>query len=272
MRDFLHHLHIRGDVHSESDPIHISGRLSQRLPVEGVSIFLFNYKSPYHLSHIQNWITLLHRSPLDWLQPSEEEWRINIDGAKEALLGNLAIGYSRPDNLVWPTWLHGTIQTTPGFEVPNEGQGYPHLSFYLTERVVTKAKTPSLTNDRPSNGATTMTSDTYHIYGQAGSVGPHSKSSNSSFVQVPPKLPDGTDLATLADELKTLLEVMRKDARETPDFQCLANISGAQEAASKGDSSITFDYLKAAGKWAFDVATKIGVGVAVNAIKHAQST
>ena len=60
---------------------------------------------------------------------------------------------------------------------------------------------------------------------------------------------------------------MQQEASSADEFQALTNVVGAQEAAEKGDGPTALERLKAAGQWGLDVATKIGVPVAVKAIQ-----
>jgi hypothetical protein len=74
------------------------------------------------------------------------------------------------------------------------------------------------------------------------------------------------DLVKLADELELLKAEMVKEAKSGEEFEALTNVAHAQEAAQKGDGGKTFEYLSKAGKWTFNVAEKIGVGVAIAAL------
>jgi hypothetical protein len=47
----------------------------------------------------------------------------------------------------------------------------------------------------------------------------------------------------------------------------LANVAAAEKEAKAGNEEKAIDHLKKAGKWALDMATKIGVTVATEAIK-----
>ena len=46
-------------------------------------------------------------------------------------------------------------------------------------------------------------------------------------------------------------------------------VADAEEAATKGDGPAALQYLKSAGEWTLGVAEKIGVGVAIEALKRA---
>jgi hypothetical protein len=110
--------------------------------------------------------------------------------------------------------------------------------------------------------------DTYKA-GQAGAMGPNAHAHDMSFTQIQYELPRSIDLAQLANELSTLRQQMKKEAREPDQDIAVSNIAKAQQAAKAGDRSQIVEHLKGAGKWALDVATKIGTSLAVEAIKHA---
>ncbi len=109
--------------------------------------------------------------------------------------------------------------------------------------------------------------DKYHIEGSTvGAVGDQAQASNNVFNQWNQS---GGDLKNLAKELAALRAELGKQAKEPEEFEAAAAIAKAEAAAEKGDGTTVFQYLKNAGKWAFDVAKSIGVPVAVEALKKA---
>jgi len=46
-------------------------------------------------------------------------------------------------------------------------------------------------------------------------------------------------------------------------------VADAEDAAAKGDGPAVLQYLKSAGKWTLGIAEKIGVALAVEALKRA---
>jgi hypothetical protein len=110
--------------------------------------------------------------------------------------------------------------------------------------------------------------DQYTV-GQAGAVGPHSRAENISFQQVWNHAARDIDLDQLSAELHSLRAAMRQQAFDVAHDKGLAEIAAAEEAAQQKDGPKTIKHLKAAGKWAFDVATKIGTAVAAKAIQIA---
>ncbi len=76
------------------------------------------------------------------------------------------------------------------------------------------------------------------------------------------------DLEALSGELATLRNAMRKEAEKPPHDKAVAEVGAAEEAAENGDGASVLQHLKNAGNWALDVATKIGVNVASEALKQ----
>jgi len=79
------------------------------------------------------------------------------------------------------------------------------------------------------------------------------------------------DLSALKNELSRLRAEARKEAA-TPDQDiAVTELAQAESAAASGDKSKVLTHLKAAGAWAFDVATRIGATLAATFIKEAMS-
>jgi hypothetical protein len=113
---------------------------------------------------------------------------------------------------------------------------------------------------------TTMSRDTYNIPGQAGAVGPGAHAHDNTFQQIQ----GGIDLPKLAQELGRLRDAMKGEATGTREQdKAIGAVADAEEVAGKGDGPAALRYLKGAGKWTLGVAEKIGVAVAVDAIKRA---
>lgn len=109
--------------------------------------------------------------------------------------------------------------------------------------------------------------DIYNNSGQAGAVGPKSTASGNTFVQMWNEKSDSIDLQVLATELDTLRQALKKISATPEQDASLGAVAAAQTAAQNGDGPETISYLSKAGKWALDVGTKVGAGVAVAAIK-----
>jgi len=111
--------------------------------------------------------------------------------------------------------------------------------------------------------------DQYNVSGQIGVVGPNAKADNNTFNQAWQQAAASIDMQALASELASLRSSMRKEATDVEHDQAIACIGAAENAAKKQDGASAIGHLKAAGKWAFDVATKIGTTVAAKAIESA---
>ena len=107
--------------------------------------------------------------------------------------------------------------------------------------------------------------DTYTA-GQAGAMGPAATASNMLFQQRWNHLQGSVKVEELAQELSTLRNAMRSEA-SAPEHEISIGAIAAAAAAKAGDGPKTLEYLKKAGTWAFDVATKIGVNIASSTLK-----
>jgi hypothetical protein len=113
-----------------------------------------------------------------------------------------------------------------------------------------------------------MTRDTYTV-NQAGAVGPGATSTNTTFNNQAAQIASQLDMTVLGPELERLRSEMVNQAKDASHYEAIAAVAKAEEAAKKGDGIGTVAALKAAGAWALDVATKIGVSVATKAIQGA---
>jgi hypothetical protein len=104
--------------------------------------------------------------------------------------------------------------------------------------------------------------------GQVGAMGPNSQATGNTFQQCQSNI----DLPSLAHELETLRIVMRKEAIIPEHDIAIGEVAAAQTAAAQGNGAKALEHLKSAGQWALDVSTKIGIGVAIAAIKTALGT
>ncbi|MEN3332970.1 MAG: hypothetical protein V7641_2335 [Blastocatellia bacterium] len=109
--------------------------------------------------------------------------------------------------------------------------------------------------------------DKFEISGQVGAVGPNAHAHDMTFNQIWNQLQGSIDLPKLADELSRLRQEMKKKAIEPEHDMAVSEIAKAEISAKAGEGSKTLEYLKSAGKWALDIATKIGTSLAVEALK-----
>ena len=108
--------------------------------------------------------------------------------------------------------------------------------------------------------------DTNINTGQAAAVGRKAHVHDSTFQQIQA----GIDLPKLAEELGRLRAAMKGETTGTPEHdEAIGAVAGAEKAAAKGDGQAVLQYLKSAGEWTLGIAEKIGVGVAIEALKRA---
>ncbi|MEE4999834.1 hypothetical protein V2K22_24050 [Pseudomonas alliivorans] len=114
-----------------------------------------------------------------------------------------------------------------------------------------------------------ISNNQYNVTGQVGAVGPNAQAVNNTFTQALQQAAYGLDLPALATELAILRNSMRNQATEVEHDLSVASIGAAENSAKKQDGAGVLEHLKSAGRWAFDVATKIETSVAAKAIQTA---
>jgi hypothetical protein len=118
-----------------------------------------------------------------------------------------------------------------------------------------------------NRGVLKLAGDRYSA-NQAGAMGPHAQATNNTFIQTA-KGDIGVRMKELLPELAKLRAEMRKEASEPEHDIAVAEIAKAESAATKGDAQGLIAHLKAAGKWAGEIAGKVGTAVAEKAIESA---
>jgi hypothetical protein len=76
-------------------------------------------------------------------------------------------------------------------------------------------------------------------------------------------------LGDLAQELFKLHSEMKSHAKSAGQHEAIIQVLAAAEAAKENDSLSVMSHLKAAGKWAFDFASRVGSSLAATAIAKA---
>jgi hypothetical protein len=109
-------------------------------------------------------------------------------------------------------------------------------------------------------------SDQYNI-NQAGAAGPNAHVNNSTFNQIASGVNSSIDVQKLAEELTMLRQSLSQKAAKPEEFIELGHVASAEKAAIAGESNKAVHYLKQAGSWVWETATKIGVEVAIQAAK-----
>ena len=112
--------------------------------------------------------------------------------------------------------------------------------------------------DKPGAGRST-----YEISGgQQGAVGDHARAEH--FTQVSQS---SADIKELTDSIERLRSAMATEATDSDHYIALGNVAKAEKEAKAGNQDKAIEYLKSAGKWAVDMAQKIGVNVITKAIQ-----
>jgi uncharacterized protein YjbI with pentapeptide repeats len=136
----------------------------------------------------------------------------------------------------------------------------------VLESVVVKALSPNNSYIFLEKGDYVM-NDKYKI-NQAAAVGPFSHAHDVTLNQIGSHIESTMNLTQLAEELSVLRQAMKQEATEPTHDEAVGEVAKAENAARVGESSKLAESLKAAGKFSLDVATKIGVSLASEAIKH----
>lgn len=104
---------------------------------------------------------------------------------------------------------------------------------------------------------------------QLGAQGPYSKASDNQFLQDSRTRDNSVDFDELASQLNKLRQTLKKEAQFDEHDVAIGKVAEAEQAAKAGDDSKVAEHLKTAGQWALDVARKIGVPVAEDALRQA---
>lgn len=102
---------------------------------------------------------------------------------------------------------------------------------------------------------------------QVGAQGKHAHAHDMVFNQIWEQNKGELDLSKLSTQLAELREAMATRASAQQDYIDIGNIASAEIEVTNGNGPKALEYLKKTGKWTLDIAEKIGVGIAVAAIK-----
>lgn len=108
--------------------------------------------------------------------------------------------------------------------------------------------------------------DKYSI-NQAGAVGPNANARDMNWIQIWEKSKGKIELDELIQELEKIRPIMHQEAVTGEQQIAVGEVAKAQEAAKNGNGPQVLEHLKATGKMALPYAEKIGVPVAIEAIK-----
>lgn len=100
-----------------------------------------------------------------------------------------------------------------------------------------------------------------------GAVGSHATASNNTFQQLNNSGSDNLNYELLNAQLEQLRAELLKTATTPDQYKAIGSVAAAEMAAKEKKGSEVVKYLKGAGQWVFDTATKIGVSVVSDIIK-----
>lgn len=103
--------------------------------------------------------------------------------------------------------------------------------------------------------------------GQVAAQGPNAHAHDITFNQVWQQNKGDLDLDKLKEELQTLRDEMTTNATNAEHYSEIGTIASAELEASKGNGEKALELLSNTGKWSLDTAKKVGIPVAVAAIK-----
>jgi hypothetical protein len=107
---------------------------------------------------------------------------------------------------------------------------------------------------------------TFTNYGQVGAMGENPHAHDMTLQQVQG---GGLDLAKLAEELGRLRGAMKREPDGPPEQdEAVGAVAAAERAAKQGDQPTVLQHLRTAGTWTLGIAEKIGVPLAVEALKR----
>lgn len=105
--------------------------------------------------------------------------------------------------------------------------------------------------------------------GQVGAQGPGAHAHDMTFNQIWNQTSEKINLFELVSELSELRRKLKEEATKPEHDISIGAIAAAEKSAKEENGPKTLEYLSKAGKWALDIATKIGVSVATEALKAA---
>jgi hypothetical protein len=110
----------------------------------------------------------------------------------------------------------------------------------------------------------------YNISGsQVGAAGPGAHVHNVSFQQQASSAVADIDAPVLTEQLERLLAELVRQATERDHYAALVAVSDAAADAREGKTANAIAKLATVGRWVADIASKIGVSIASEAIKRA---
>jgi hypothetical protein len=186
-----------------------------------------------------------------------KRWESRADALFESEIGNIA---RDSEDLINPGQRNALLSRL-------EIIGIKKNVFREVEKYTDQWVTSHTTNITLNGGLLKMGDDFNISGGQQGAVGRNAHAHDMTFNQIWNQNGGSIDLPTLAKDLAILRAELLKEAKEPEHYTAIGAVASAETAAQKGDGPKALEYLKAAGTWTFDVATKVGVSVAAEALK-----
>lgn len=106
-----------------------------------------------------------------------------------------------------------------------------------------------------------------NIQSQIGAQGPNVKAQD--FTQQADQRQLTADMPALSLELESLKQQLVTEAASADDYRAVAEIQAAREAADEGNEGGVRQHLANAGRWALEVAVRVGTSVAETALRQA---
>jgi len=103
--------------------------------------------------------------------------------------------------------------------------------------------------------------------GQVGVMGNNAKVDGGIHFNT--DMENTVNLESLAVELNKLRELMKVESKDAEQDAIIGVVAKAEMSAMKGNQKETISVLKEAGKWSFALAQRLGLNVAMKAIKLA---
>ena len=151
-----------------------------------------------------------------------------------------------------------------GMSFSREEKQLASSNTYHIETFIGQVSNSQIHTDRRI-GEVTM-GDIYNV-GQGGAIGPNAQVHDMTFNQIWNQIQGSIELLKLAEELSRLRRAMKQEAIEPEQDIAISEVAKAEQAAKSGNGPKVLEHLKSAGKWALDVATKIGTSLTVEVIK-----
>lgn len=203
--------------------------------------------------------------------------RYSGDSGPENVGGQLMLEFGSNTERLWPTAdgrfyemsdIPTQVSTTAVLRIIELLEG---CRIAIRDIVQENWKFRDLLDQRPADyGGIYVGEVEYNVSGsQVGAVGAGAHVHDVTFQQHVQSSVTGIDAGVLADQLESLLAELARRATERDHYAALVAVSDAAADAREGRTPEAVSRLSALGRWAADIASSIGLSVAVDAIKRA---